>query len=315
MSLATLVTGCVAAETRAVGEIVPGGASQAGERDGILVPEHFVPTPKTISAEAQAMLRSASAMLPSLKAPRTRNGEAGWKTYFREFRAAGDAGIMAMAARLDFAMRYPCEVVTHALSDSNIYELTPKNLASANRNRALYYVHGGAFTLGGGEAAIALASQLGGIARCRTFVIDYRMVPDVAFPVPLDDTIEGYRFVVERVNPAAVGVYGPSAGANIAPAMLLKARDLGLPLPAACALHSSPSDLAVLGDTAHTNVLVNCRHSRPMWGIIPTPDTPIFRRSMAITRSLFRPRSSCLAPAIFSFLIPCGSIAPCCAGA
>lgn len=246
---ATLASGATkAAEMAAAGE----------QRDGILVPEHFVPTPTTVSPRAQAMLR-AKPPVGGHAVPKSFDDVAGWKAY----RQAGENGMIMLTK--PYAARYPGDVVTHTLSASKLYEVTPKNLAAENRERAIYYVHGGGFTVGGGEAAIYPAMQMAGMAKCKVYSIDYRMVPEVAFPVPLDDTLEGYRFILKRHKPQSVAVFGPSAGANLAPAMVLKARDLGLPLPAACAMHSSPSDMTTWGDSGYTNDTIDIvlRHMMP----------------------------------------------------
>ncbi len=236
----------------------PGGTVNAGQRDGILVPEHFVPTPTTISPQAQTMLR-AKLPVGGHEIPKSFDDAAGWKAY----REAGDTG-MIMLTR-NYATRYPGDVVTHKLAASQLYEITPKNLAAENTGCAILYVHGGGFTVGGGEAAIYPAMQMAGMARCKVYSIDYRMAPEVAFPVPLDDTLEAYRFLLARHKPQKIAVFGPSAGANLAPALVLKARDLGLAMPAACAMHSSPSDMANWGDSGYTNDTVDIvlRHIMP----------------------------------------------------
>jgi acetyl esterase/lipase len=233
-------------------------ASSSEERDGILVPEHFVPTPTTISPQAQAMLRSK---LPvgGNPTPKSRSDAAGWAAY----RKAGDTGMIMMTRH--YATQYPGEVVTHQLSASKLYEITPGDLAAENRGRAIYYVHGGGFTLGGGEAAIYPAMQMAGMAKCKVYSIDYRLAPEFPFPVPLDDTLEGYRFILGQHDARRVGVFGPSAGANLVPAMVLKARDLGVPMPATCAMHSCPSDMSQQGDTGYTNDTVDIilKHASP----------------------------------------------------
>lgn len=215
------------------------------EADGILVPERFVPTPTTVSPEAQAFLRM-KIPLGAHEMPAVDDLE-GWKA----FRAGADARIDKMT-EVYFA-RYPGKSVTHKLSESEIYEVTPDDLAPENSERAIYYVHGGGFTGGGGKSAIALALQIAGLARCKVYSIDYRLAPEHPFPAPLDDTLEGYRFILDRHEPQKVALFGPSAGANLSAAVILKARDLGIPMPAACAMHSCPSDLSTFGDSGYTN--------------------------------------------------------------
>lgn len=234
------------------------GGKGVDQRDGILVPEHFVPTPTTISPQAQAMLR-AKIPMATHAVPKSFDDVAGWKAY----REAGDAGMVMLTKH--YATQHPGDVVTYKLSASQLYEVTPKNLSPDNKDCAILYVHGGGFTVGGGEAAVYPAMQMAGMARCKVYSIDYRMVPEVAFPTPLEDTLEAYRFIIDRHQPRMVAVFGPSAGANLAPALVLKARDLGLALPAACAMHSSPSDMSTWGDSGYANDTVDIvlRHIIP----------------------------------------------------
>ena len=76
------------------------------------------------------------------------------------------------------------------------------------------------------------------MARCRTFSLDYRMPPDHPFPAAIDDGVAAWKWLIERYRPGNVAFYGPSAGGNLVPALVLRLRELGLPLPAACAVHS-----------------------------------------------------------------------------
>jgi acetyl esterase/lipase len=224
------------------GDFMSNTQGLAGARDGVVVPEHFVPTPTTISAQAQAFLRLK---LPVHSMPAL-NDIAGWKA----FREATDASILKMTEK--YVARYPGKLITHQLSASPLYEVTPDNAAPENSKRAIYYIHGGGFTGGGGIGAANLAFQMAGMARCKVYSTDYRLAPEFPFPLPLDDTLEGYRFIFERHGARNVGVFGPSAGANLAAAMTLKARDQGLPMPAACAMHSCPSDMSTYGDSGYT---------------------------------------------------------------
>ncbi len=228
----------------------PHPVSNGIERDGILVPEHFVPTPTTISAPAQAILRAMPHVGGGVR-PASRDDVEGWRAY----RAHLDAGMLRVSK--PYATRYPADVVTHQLSASQLYEVTPKDLAPENSDLALIYIHGGGFMVGGGDAAMYPAMQLAGMARCKVYSVDYRLVPDVTFPAPLDDCLEAYNFVLALHEAQNVSVFGPSAGANLAAAMILKARDLGVPMPAACAMHSCPSDMTNWGDSGYTNDTVD----------------------------------------------------------
>ena len=225
-------------------------------RDGILVPEHFVPTPRTISPQAQSFLRNKSPV-GAMPVPKSRDDTAAWQAY----KDAGNSGMVKLTK--PYAERYPGDVLRHSLSSSQLYEVTPQNLAPENGERAILYVHGGGFVVGGGEAAINSAMLIAGMAKTRVFAIDYRKVPEFPFPAALDDTVEAYRFILGRHKPKTVAIYGTSSGANLAPAVVLKARDQGLPLPAACVVHSCRSDMGELGDTNYTNFEVDTVLRRP----------------------------------------------------
>ena len=73
--------------------------------------------------------------------------------------------------------------------------------------------------------------------------VDYRMPPDHPFPTPLDDCLAAYRALLEERRPEEIIVGGASAGGNLAGALVLRARDEGLPLPAAVVFNTGAFDL------------------------------------------------------------------------
>jgi acetyl esterase/lipase len=83
------------------------------------------------------------------------------------------------------------------------------------------------------------------------------MPPDHPFPAALDDTVEAYRMMLEQYEPENIAVAGWSAGGGLAAAFILKARDMGLPLPAACVLATPEADLTESGDTFETNATID----------------------------------------------------------
>ena len=110
---------------------------------------------------------------------------------------------------------------------------------SARDDRRVYLnIHGGALVMGGGE--VCRAFGLGAAAKMETRVVavDYRMPPDHPYPAGLDDCLAFYRALLRDHAPGDIIVGRGSAGANLAAAMVLRARDEGLPLPAAVVLLS-----------------------------------------------------------------------------
>ena len=160
-----------------------------------------------------------------------------------------------LAAR--FASDRPKSLSEHKFSWVTLYEIEPVTLADVHAKKAILYVHGGGFTLGSGIGAAYAAFEIAKLSGLRTFSIDYRMPPQWPFPAGLDDSVEAYRFVLGRVGASKLAIYGPSAGGGLAASCLLKARELSLPMPAACVLHSPEADLTESGDSFETNLGVD----------------------------------------------------------
>jgi monoterpene epsilon-lactone hydrolase len=83
--------------------------------------------------------------------------------------------------------------------------------------------------------------------------VDYRVPPAHPYPAALDDCLGVYKHLLDRHAPASIAISGLSAGGNLAAACLLRARDEGLPLPAAALLMTPELDLTESGDSFHTN--------------------------------------------------------------
>ena len=109
----------------------------------------------------------------------------------------------------------------------------------------LLYLHGGAYVIGSARDYLTLSAALGRAAGCRAVSIDYRLAPEHPFPAAVDDALEAWRaLLAQGVKPEQVVVAGDSAGGGLALAMLLAARDAGLPQPAGALLLSPWVDLA-----------------------------------------------------------------------
>ena len=113
---------------------------------------------------------------------------------------------------------------------------------SAESRVTLLYLHGGGYSFypRGYARFIALLTRALG---SRTFAPDYRLTPEYRFPAQLEDALNAYRWLLEGGSrPENLVLAGDSAGANLALALLLAARDAKLPLPARAILLSPPTD-------------------------------------------------------------------------
>ena len=82
--------------------------------------------------------------------------------------------------------------------------------------------------------------------------VDYRVPPDGPYPAALDDCISAYRALLAEVPAERIVVSGTSAGGNLAGALLLRARDEGLAMPAGALLLTPELDLTESGDSFDT---------------------------------------------------------------
>jgi acetyl esterase/lipase len=89
------------------------------------------------------------------------------------------------------------------------------------------------------------------------WAVDYRMPPLHPYPAPLDDCIAVYRALLDQRDATDIFVGGGSAGGNLAAALIARAKDEGLPLPAGLVLMSPEVDLTESGDTFATNLGVD----------------------------------------------------------
>lgn len=213
-------------------------------KDGVLqVPARGIPVPSHLSAEAQAWLstpRGEAAGYPALD-----DAEA-WRRHI----AAGDA--MILQVYLGGRAGGDCAVRELREGEARGFEIIPAGVDPADR-RVYLDIHGGALIMGAGEVCKAMARNTARTIGARVVAVDYRMPPDHPFPAGLDDCVAFYRRLLREHDPAEIIVGGGSAGGNLAAATLLRARDEGLPLPAAAVLVSPEADLTESGDTFRTN--------------------------------------------------------------
>jgi len=96
----------------------------------------------------------------------------------------------------------------------------------------VYWMHGGGLVLGsyeGDDARFDRWCPLFGIVGVS---VEYRLAPETPYPGPLEDCYAGLTWVREHaaelgVDPARIGIGGPSAGGNLAAGLALLARDRG----------------------------------------------------------------------------------------
>lgn len=158
-----------------------------------------------------------------------------------------------IAAMFDMRTANKESTIEHAsIGDVPVFIVTPDGFADSDENGIYLDIHGGAFTMGYGDACRAMAKFTAERVQMKTWAVDYRTPPDHPYPAALDDCIAVYRQLTEVEPSERVIVGGQSAGGNLAAALMLRARDEGLPLPAGLVLLSPEADLTESGDTFAT---------------------------------------------------------------
>jgi acetyl esterase/lipase len=212
------------------------------------VPARSIPVPSHLSPQAQAVLamggRAAMRGYPAV------DDLDGWRTMIAE----RDEALLSMLAERVSHMAVDVEEID--LDGAGAYVITPQGTPDDDR-RVFLEVHGGGLIMGGGACCRAMGISAVTRTAVRTYAVDYRMPPEHPYPAPLDDCVAAYRALLRDHRPAEIAVGGGSAGGNLAAALILRARDEGLPLPAAAVLLSPELDLTESGDTFQTNLGVD----------------------------------------------------------
>jgi acetyl esterase/lipase len=211
------------------------------------VPARSIPVPETVSPTMQRII--GAPISPTWNVfPKT---AAEWKVQVDAAAAEAAKRLPAVRERLRVTME------PQTIGGARAYVLTPQDLPAENRNRLLIHVHGGCYVSNPGESGTSEATMMAGFGHFRVISVDYRMPPEAYFPVAIDDTIAVLKAAQAMVPARNVGLFGSSAGGGLTLTTVLKAKQDGLPLPAAIAPGTPMADLTEAGDTFHTNAMID----------------------------------------------------------
>ena len=89
---------------------------------------------------------------------------------------------------------------------------------------------------------------------CRALIVNYGRAPENIHPGPVDDMVKAYRWLLDQgIQSSHIAFIGDSAGGGLAVTTILRAREKGLPLPAATMPLSPWLDMDARGETFETN--------------------------------------------------------------
>lgn len=105
---------------------------------------------------------------------------------------------------------------------------SPTSLAT-NRRTIVIFFHGGAHILGSKEMYRFLSYRFSQTSRASIYAVNYRLAPVNPYPCAVIDGVSSVLHIQEKYPECKIMVAGDSAGGNLASAVILVLRDMGLP--------------------------------------------------------------------------------------
>jgi epsilon-lactone hydrolase len=137
------------------------------------------------------------------------------------------------------------------INNVKVVIITPQNIKPENKDKAMIYIHGGGFVTGtaSDQTGMLMANEIG----LKTYAIEYQLAPEAKYPVAMNECVEVYKYLVSKYKPSNIVGVSISAGCNHMLAMLLKAKQLNLPMINSISLISPAVDLTNTGDSPNFN--------------------------------------------------------------
>lgn len=130
-------------------------------------------------------------------------------------------------------------------------DIKPKDYKESDK--VLLYIHGGAYVVFTADVTLASSAPLADLSGYRIISLDYTLAPQAKFEQITDEFIKFYQGVIDMgYDPKNISIYGDSAGGGLAAGGVLKARDLGMPMPSSLVLWSPWADIDEIGDSYYT---------------------------------------------------------------
>lgn len=131
-----------------------------------------------------------------------------------------------------------------ALGDPSVPLRVHRSRNAVGAQPCVYSIHGGGYVMGSYDDDDTRFDSWCPALGIVGVSVDYRLAPETPYPGPLEDCYSGLRWVHDHsdelgIDPQHIGVIGVSAGAGLAAALALQARDRG-ELPVAFQLLDSP---------------------------------------------------------------------------
>lgn len=122
------------------------------------------------------------------------------------------------------------------------------------KNMVLYF-HGGGFVMGSAVSHRGIVGNFVKRLGIKALTFDYRLALEYPAPAAASDGAAMYRYALDLgYSPERIVFAGDSAGGGIALSALLKLKDEGAPMPAACVVFSPCTDATLSGESHQTRL-------------------------------------------------------------
>ena len=123
-------------------------------------------------------------------------------------------------------------------------------VSNANDKKVLLHLFGGGYIIGNLDSRRWTAYLYSKEANIRCLNVGYRLAPEHPYPAALEDSITAYKWLLTQgIAPKNIIICGESAGGGLTMAMMLKLRELELPMPTAAIMLSPWVDLINAGES------------------------------------------------------------------
>lgn len=200
--------------------------------------------------DQDATTSSLAAQRPSL-VMRLASVVLGWRARRNEGKPADLAAGRRQLDRVTALSRLPRGVTVTEEVIAGVPVLRASSGASARGT--VLFLHGGAYVVGSARDVVGTAHVCvnGGPD---VVSVDYRLAPEHPYPAAVEDALAVYRELVRAPGPRRLVVAGESAGGGLALVLLQKAREEGLPMPAAIVPVFPWADLSLSGASSTANM-------------------------------------------------------------
>jgi acetyl esterase/lipase len=191
-----------------------------------------IPVPDTVSPEAQRWL---ARVVSDANSPQS-----------LEERRKGTDTWQAGAGKLSESL-YPVHVAEDKIAGVPVRVVTPLETPAEKKDRVLINLHGGGFNSDSGSLTESV--PIANLTQTKVIAVLYRLAPEHPFPAAVDDAVAVYKEMLKTYKPEKIGMYGTSAGAILTGEVVVRLKQLGLPLPGALGIFSGMGDFARYGDS------------------------------------------------------------------